>query len=213
MVCVLASELNQSISRSSSLKDIRSTRKPTRAAAGRFEDVMSAPEIIRKHKEASISPERLTEPREERIIEAVKELYTCSTSKASFNVYAHDVTLRDDAGYLSVNGLEELRAHFVALQRAYSIANIIKFKASPRSSALSRSIIIDVEIEYLRDIDALRPSKIVKGLVILELSDSQEHIARQTEKWDHVSQKHIEDTFLLPVHRRTSLSHGDAMYA
>ena len=134
MVCVLLPELNQSISRSSSLKGIRSTRKPTRAASGRFEDVVTSTVIIRQHKEASLSPERNTEPHEDRIVEAVRELYSCSAVKvcdslyrrtprlssvfqSSFGVYSRDVSLHDDSGMLLLSGIDKLREHFTALQR------------------------------------------------------------------------------------------------
>ncbi|VDB87524.1 unnamed protein product [Peniophora sp. CBMAI 1063] len=212
MVCVLAPGLNQSISRSSSLKGIRSMRKPTRATPGRLEDAVSAPEIIRQHKEASISPERDTEPHEERIIEAVKTIYSCSASKSTFNVYAQDVVLRDNSGSFSLSGVDRLREHFVALQRAFPIANVAKFKISPGASASLTTIVVDIELQYFRDTNVPSPAKISKGFVVLEIADTHDHIVRQTENWDHASQKRSEEAFPSPMHRRTSLSHDDSMY-
>jgi hypothetical protein len=81
MVCIVEHAPTQSLSRSSSFKGIRSPRGTLGPNTARFERALNPPQVIATDRQASISPERLpVEPYEERIVEALKELYSCSPS-------------------------------------------------------------------------------------------------------------------------------------
>jgi hypothetical protein len=120
---------------------------------------------------------------------------------------------------------------------------VLRFDVSPAVSQPSNSILIDVEVEYFRDVNASVPAKVrfsasvastqtkrpssdpipfasifqkLKGIIVLELSDSQRHVIRHTEKWDSTPvASPVDDISLasqLPRRMSVTQRHADASY-
>ncbi|KAI0033992.1 hypothetical protein K488DRAFT_69481 [Vararia minispora EC-137] len=214
MVCIVAPAPAQTLSRSSSLKGIRSPRSPLAPNPSRLEHVFNPPQAIASHRQASVSPERRpAEPYEERITEALKELYSCSPSHSSFNVFAPNVVFRTQAEAVSIKGIDQLRVRFDDLHKKHPLANVLRFDVSYSSIPdVSNTILLDLEVEYFRDMNSSLPAKTCKGIVVLELSESLHHVVRHTEKWGTKDEfSPVEDvSFASQMPRRMSLTQRNA---
>ncbi|KAJ8702152.1 hypothetical protein PTI98_000893 [Pleurotus ostreatus] len=64
-------------------------------------------------------PERQAQPHESAIIQSIKEMYSCSPTETTFDVYANDSQFHDPIGI--ANGRDSIRAQFVGLAKVDAI--------------------------------------------------------------------------------------------
>ncbi|KAI0319427.1 hypothetical protein OF83DRAFT_1110245 [Amylostereum chailletii] len=228
MVLILPTSPHQLVSRSSSFKGLNpGARRTTRGLSSRHEEISIVNALDVAPKEHSPEREREAEPHEEKILAAIRELYSCSSSnvhtirfdnilllyqfffQSSYDTYSSDALFCDSDG-----NARPLRNRFDDLHKRFSFGAIQKFRVLQTPiSAPPSSLHLDIEVEYFRDIDASLPSKTLKCLVALELSDSDQRIVRHSEKSEHKCESPIDDVqHASEVPRRMSVSQRKTEY-
>ncbi|KAJ7183313.1 hypothetical protein C8R46DRAFT_1066569 [Mycena filopes] len=136
--------------------------------------------------------ERSPEAHEQRIMQSLKELYTCKPQSSTYDIYTKDATFHDPIGY--ARGLGTIRAQFDALPKLFPRADIPKFHLLQNpASAPKDMILIDQDVAYFRDPKG-SPTKTVNSLLTLRTNDSHQ-VTSHTEEWNHQRETHSEDGF------------------
>ncbi|EEB90929.1 hypothetical protein MPER_10801 [Moniliophthora perniciosa FA553] len=145
--------------------------------------------------------ERELQPHEKPIAQAIKEMYSCSPTEATFSVYDPQGVFQDPIGIAT--GVESIRAQFIGLTRLFPRADITKFRilTNPPSVAAT-TLLIDQDVAYFRDPKADKPTK-ASFAIVFTLSEGYK-ILQHTEEWDHSKSTTSEDGFfgMLNEHRK-----------
>ncbi|KDQ63132.1 hypothetical protein JAAARDRAFT_29133 [Jaapia argillacea MUCL 33604] len=143
--------------------------------------------------ESKALKERAPESHEEKIIQAIKELYSCKPKESTYSIYAKDAVFHDPIGI--ANGSDAIRAQFNGLAKIFPKADIPKFRVLSNPSSLPKNtILIDQDIAYYRDPKS-SPTKTVNSLLTLETSDSG-LVTHHQEEWDHKREPTSDDGFV-----------------
>ncbi|KAL5535892.1 hypothetical protein ACEPAF_3986 [Sanghuangporus sanghuang] len=138
-------------------------------------------------------PERSVEPTEEKIISAIKDLYTCRPRETTYEAYAKDAVFKDPVGI--AEGVESIEAQFNGLAKILPRADIQKFRVLKSPDSLPpRTILIDQDVAYFRDPSSSSPTKTLNSLLTISTNE-QYQITRHVEEWDHQRDTSREDGF------------------
>ncbi|KAI0673646.1 hypothetical protein C8Q78DRAFT_1076628 [Trametes maxima] len=146
--------------------------------------------------------ERSPEPHEEKIIQGIKELYTCKPTERTYEIYAPDAVFHDPIGI--AEGIKSIRAQFNGLAKLFPRADIPSFRVLQNPPSIPKNrILIDQDVSYYRDPNASSPTKTVNSLLTLETNDHHQ-VVKHTEEWDHRRETTGDDGFLglLNEHRK-----------
>ncbi|CCM03746.1 uncharacterized protein FIBRA_05892 [Fibroporia radiculosa] len=136
--------------------------------------------------------ERNVCPHEEKIVQGIKELYSCKPSEESYKIYAHHAVFHDPIGI--AEGIEAIRAQFNGLSKIFPRADVTRFRLLENPSSVPTStILIDQDVTYFRDPSGT-PTKTVNSLLTLQTNDENQLI-RHTEEWDHKRETTRDDGF------------------
>ncbi|KAG1757246.1 hypothetical protein EDB19DRAFT_1656501 [Suillus lakei] len=157
--------------------------------------------------------ERTPEPREQKVLVAIKEMYSCNPNDTTFNIYTEDAVFADPVGIAT--GPKSIRAQFIGLAKLFEKADIPKFRVlkNPPQAPLG-TILVDQDVSYYRDAFSSSPTKTMNSLLTLEL-DNEGRLRRHTEEWDHEKSSTSQDGFLgmINEHRKKlSASATDAIF-
>ncbi|GBE77561.1 hypothetical protein BKA93DRAFT_817315 [Sparassis latifolia] len=138
--------------------------------------------------------ERTAQSHEEKIIQSIKELYTCKPSERTYEIYTSDAVFHDPIGI--AEGIQSIRAQFNGLVKLFPRADIPSFRILENPPSLSKStVLIDQDVAYYRDPNAKSPTKVVNSLLTLQTNDEHK-VTRHTEEWDHKRETTRDDGFL-----------------
>ncbi|KNZ80647.1 hypothetical protein J132_04890 [Termitomyces sp. J132] len=154
--------------------------------------------------ESKALKERPIQSHEQKIVRALKEMYSCSPKEDTFQIYTPDAVFHDPVGI--AEGPESIRAQFVGLtkQKIFPRADISKFRLLENPPNLAKNtILIDQDVAYFRDTKASSPTKILNSLLAIKLNDSN-LVTSHEEQWNHEKSSTGEDGFLgfLNEHRK-----------
>ncbi|EPT03816.1 hypothetical protein FOMPIDRAFT_1046299 [Fomitopsis schrenkii] len=136
--------------------------------------------------------ERNTEPHEEKILQGIKELYSCKPSEETYKIYTEDAVFHDPIGI--AEGLRSIRAQFNGLVKVFPRADVKSFRLLQNPPSVPKSIIlVDQDVAYYRDPNG-SPTKTVNSLLTLQTNE-QHLVTRHTEEWDHERETSREDGF------------------
>ncbi|PAV22602.1 hypothetical protein PNOK_0255900 [Pyrrhoderma noxium] len=150
-------------------------------------------------------PERQAEPSEQKIISALKELYSCRPRESTYEVYNKDAVFQDPVGIAT--GADSIASQFNALVKVVVLfprADIEKFRILKNPDGLPPgTILVDQDIAYYRDPNASSPTKTLNSLLTV-FTDDKHMITRHVEEWDHLKDSSKEDGFFgtLNDHRK-----------
>ncbi|KZT08685.1 uncharacterized protein LAESUDRAFT_49843 [Laetiporus sulphureus 93-53] len=137
--------------------------------------------------------ERSAQPHEEKIVQGIKELYSCKPSEETYKIYSNDAVFHDPIGI--AEGIKAIRAQFNGLVKIFPRADVTKFRILENPSSVPKStILIDQDVAYYRDPSG-SPTKTVNSLLTLQTNDAHQ-ITRHTEEWDHKRETTRDDGFL-----------------
>ncbi|TBU34394.1 hypothetical protein BD309DRAFT_850252 [Dichomitus squalens] len=146
--------------------------------------------------------ERSPEPHEQRIVQGIKELYSCKPQESTFDIYTKDAKFHDPVGI--ANGVDSIRQQFIGLVQLFPRAELPKFRVLENPPSVPKStILIDQDVDYYRKPESSSATKRVNSLLTLETNE-QHKVVRHTEEWDHRKTSSSEDGFLgmLNEHRK-----------
>ncbi|KAL1740668.1 hypothetical protein HDZ31DRAFT_47048 [Schizophyllum fasciatum] len=139
-------------------------------------------------------PERAPQPHEAKILQAIKEMYSCKPRETTFDIYAPDGVFHDPVGI--AEGVQSIRAQFVGLAKIFPRADIPKFRVLENPESVPKStILVDQDVSYYRDEKADSPTKTMNSLLTIETDDSH-LVTRHYENWNHERTSTSEDGFL-----------------
>lgn len=137
--------------------------------------------------------ERIPEHHEEKIIQGIKELYTCKPSEETYKIYTSDATFHDPVGI--AEGIKAIRAQFNGLVKVFPRADLEQFRLLENPPSVPKgTILIDQDVSYYRDPSG-SPTKTVNSLLTLQTNDAHQ-VTRHTEEWDHKRETTRDDGFL-----------------
>ncbi|KAG2155492.1 hypothetical protein DEU56DRAFT_767689 [Suillus clintonianus] len=137
--------------------------------------------------------ERNPEPREQKVLMAIKEMYSCNPNNTTFDVYSEDAVFHDPVGIAT--GPKSIRAQFVGLAKLFEKADIPKFRVLKNPPQVPQgTILVDQDVAYYRDAFS-SPTKTMNSLLTLEL-DNEGKLRRHIEEWDHEKSSTSQDGFL-----------------
>lgn len=137
--------------------------------------------------------ERQPEGSEERIVKAIKELYSSKPTEATYSVYAPDAVFHDPIGV--AEGADAIRAQFNGLAKLFPRADIPKFRVLENPSSVPEgTMLIDQDVSYYRDPKASEPTKTVNSLLTIR-TNSSNLITHHQEEWDHKHETDRNDGF------------------
>ncbi|KAL0951629.1 hypothetical protein HGRIS_008310 [Hohenbuehelia grisea] len=137
--------------------------------------------------------ERAPKDHESKIIQSLKEMYSCQPTENTFDIYARDAVFHDPIGI--AEGLDSVRAQFIGLKKIFPRADIPKFRVLEAPASVPTNVIlIDQDVAYYRD-PQKSPTKTVNSLLTLETNDAHQ-VTRHTEEWDHSKTTSADDGFL-----------------
>ncbi|KAF4606370.1 hypothetical protein EYR38_000423 [Pleurotus pulmonarius] len=153
-------------------------------------------------------PERQAQAHELKIIQSIKEMYSCSptavglvqisrlsqltSSQTTFDVYANNSQFEDPIGI--AKGRDSIRAQFIGLAKIFDKAEIPKFRVLENPASVPDNIIlIDQDVSYYRD-STKEPTKTLNSLLTIATND-QNQILHHTEEWNHEKSVSSEDGF------------------
>jgi len=137
---------------------------------------------------------RSAQPHEEKIIQGIKDLYTCQPKQSSYDIYSNDAVFHDPIGI--AQGLESIKAQFNGLAKIFPRADLPKFRILDNPSSVPKTtILIDQDVAYYRDPHSTSPTKTVNSLLTIEINDSNQ-VTRHTEEWDHKRESTSHDGFV-----------------
>ncbi|THH21205.1 hypothetical protein EW146_g294 [Bondarzewia mesenterica] len=145
-----------------------------------------------KPAESQALHERSAEPHEERIVQSLKEMYSCKPKNSTYDIYTSDAVFHDPVGI--ARGVNSIRAQFDALPKLFSHADIQKFRilANPPSGP-PNTMLVDQDVAYYRSANS-SPFKTVNSLLTLRMNDSHQ-VTSHTEEWDHKRETTSQDGF------------------
>lgn len=147
-----------------------------------------------KPAESKSLSERSAEPHEERIVQSIKELYTCQPKASTYEIYTSDAVFHDPVGI--AQGVDSIRAQFDALPKLFPRADINRFRIlSGPPSGPPNTMLIDQDVAYFRDVNASSPFKTVNSLLTLRMNDAHK-VTSHSEEWDHKRETTSEDGFI-----------------
>ncbi|KAA1468093.1 hypothetical protein DENSPDRAFT_857077 [Dentipellis sp. KUC8613] len=147
-----------------------------------------------KPEESKALSERSPYPHEEKIVQALKELYSCKPKPNTYDIYTADAVFHDPVGI--ARGRDSIRAQFDALPKLFSHADVLKFRIlSNPPSVPDTTMLIDQDVAYYRSADASSPFKTVNSLLTLRINDTHQ-VTQHTEEWNHKHETTGEDGFL-----------------
>ncbi|KAG6879568.1 hypothetical protein C0992_001395 [Termitomyces sp. T32_za158] len=152
--------------------------------------------------ESKALEERPIQSHEQKIINAIKEMYSCSPKEDTFKIYAEDAVFHDPVGI--AKGPQSIRAQFIGLTKIFPRADIPKFRLLKNPSNLPKdTILIDQDVAYFRDPKSSSPTKTLNSLLTIKLNESN-LVTRHEEQWNHEKSTTGEDGFfgLLNEHRK-----------
>ncbi|PCH34195.1 hypothetical protein WOLCODRAFT_94999 [Wolfiporia cocos MD-104 SS10] len=136
--------------------------------------------------------ERSADPHEEKILKAVKELYSCKPSEETYSIYASNAVFHDPIGI--AEGITAIRAQFNGLVKVFPRADVTQFRVLENPPSVPTStILVDQDVSYFRNPSG-SPTKTVNSLLTLETNDAHQ-VTRHTEEWDHKRETTREDGF------------------
>ncbi|TFK56818.1 hypothetical protein OE88DRAFT_1650290 [Heliocybe sulcata] len=137
--------------------------------------------------------ERQPEQHEQKILTAIKELYTSKPQESTYQVYAPDAVFHDPVGI--AKGEPAIRAQFNGLAKLFPRADIPKFRVLENPKTVPQgTILVDQDVSYFRDPKAAEPTKTVNSLLTLHTNSSQQ-ITEHHEEWDHKRETDSSDGF------------------
>jgi len=130
---------------------------------------------------------------EQRIIQSIKQLYTCKPVSTTYDVYDEKAVFHDPIGI--AEGRASVKNQFDALAKLCAKGEIPKFRVLETPSTVAPStLLIDQDVDYhLKEEGA--PFKTINSLLTIE-TNSQGKITRHTEEWDHKPEKTGADGFV-----------------
>ncbi|KAJ3829388.1 hypothetical protein EV361DRAFT_810370 [Lentinula raphanica] len=138
--------------------------------------------------------ERSAQPFEREIIQAIKEMYTCSPKESTFAVYAPEAVFQDPVGI--AEGASSIKAQFIGLTKIFPRADIVKFRILTNPPSVTKNtLLIDQDVAYFRDAKSSSPTKTLNSLLTLHYDDSYK-VLRHIEEWDHSKSTTREDGVL-----------------
>ncbi|KAG1754963.1 uncharacterized protein EDB91DRAFT_262779 [Suillus paluster] len=137
--------------------------------------------------------ERNPETREQKVLVAIKEMYSCNPNDTTFDIYSEDAVFHDPVGIAT--GPKSIRAQFHGLAKLFEKVDIPKFRVLKNPPLVPRStILVDQDVAYYRSAFS-SPTKTMNSLLTLELDDEGK-LRRHTEEWDHERTSISDDGFL-----------------
>ncbi|KAG0700676.1 hypothetical protein DFH29DRAFT_930920 [Suillus ampliporus] len=137
---------------------------------------------------------RIPEPSEQKVLSAIKEMYSCNPNDTTFNIYSEDAVFHDPVGIAT--GPKSIQAQFLGLAKLFEKADIPKFRVLKNPPQVPQStILVDQDVAYYRSAFSSSPTKTMNSLLTLEL-DNDGKVKRHTEEWDHEKTSTSEDGFL-----------------
>ncbi|TRM66274.1 hypothetical protein BD626DRAFT_397610 [Schizophyllum amplum] len=144
--------------------------------------------------ESRALPERAAQPHEEKILTAIKEMYSCKPKETTFDIYVDKAVFHDPVGI--AEGVASIRAQFVGLAKIFERADIPKFRVLENPSSVPKStILVDQDVSYYRSAKADSPTKTMNSLLTIETDDSH-RVTAHYENWNHERTSTSEDGFL-----------------
>ncbi|KAL4269092.1 SnoaL-like domain-containing protein [Pleurotus pulmonarius] len=137
-------------------------------------------------------PERQAQTHELKIIQSIKEMYSCSPTATTFDVYANNSQFEDPIGI--AKGRDSIRAQFIGLAKIFDKAEIPKFRVLENPASVPDNVIlIDQDVSYYRD-STKEPIKTLNSLLTIATND-QNQILHHTEEWNYEKSVSSEDGF------------------
>jgi len=137
---------------------------------------------------------RGAQPHEQKIIQSIKELYTCQSKESTYSVYTKDATFHDPVGI--AQDLESIKAQFNGLVKLFPRADLPSFRILENPPSVPKTtILIDQDVAYYRDPNSSSPTKVVNSLLTIETNSSHQ-VTRHTEEWDHKRETTGQDGFI-----------------
>ncbi|KAI0800760.1 hypothetical protein C8Q74DRAFT_1238626 [Fomes fomentarius] len=137
--------------------------------------------------------DRSPEQHEQKIIEGIRELYTCKPNDRTYEIYAPEAVFHDPIGI--AEGIKSIREQFNGLAKIFPRADLPSFRVLENPPSVPKStILIDQDVAYYRDPKG-EPTKTVNSLLTLETNDKHQ-VVRHTEEWNHLRETNREDGFL-----------------
>ncbi|KAF5385372.1 hypothetical protein D9615_001224 [Tricholomella constricta] len=137
--------------------------------------------------------ERSAHPHEAKIIQSIKEMYSCSPTDSTFDIYTENAVFHDPVGI--AKGVTSIRAQFLGLAKIFSHADIPKFRILENPPHLpANTMLIDQDVAYFRDAKASSPTKTLNSLLTLKLNDSH-LVTSHEEQWNHEKSSTSDDGF------------------
>ncbi|KAI0734409.1 hypothetical protein C8Q72DRAFT_770548 [Fomitopsis betulina] len=155
--------------------------------------------------------ERSAEPHEEKLLQGIKELYSCKPSEETYKIYTEDAVFHDPIGL--AEGLKLIRAQFNGLVKVFPRADVKSFRLLQNPPSVPKNIIlVDQDIAYYRDPNGV-PTKTINSLLTLQTNE-QHLLTRHTEEWNHKRETSREDGFfgMLNEHRKRATAGITGMF-
>ncbi|KAH7923255.1 hypothetical protein BV22DRAFT_1015753 [Leucogyrophana mollusca] len=138
--------------------------------------------------------ERSSQPQEEKILTAIKEMYSCKPREDTFAIYTKDSVFHDPVGI--AEGQSSIQSQFLALAKIFEKADIPKFRVLTNPPDIpSTTILIDQDVAYYRSASSSSPTKTLNSLLTLQ-TNGEGQVTRHTEEWNHQKQTTSDDGFL-----------------
>ncbi|KIK70618.1 hypothetical protein GYMLUDRAFT_89632 [Collybiopsis luxurians FD-317 M1] len=130
---------------------------------------------------------------EKDVLQALKEMYSCSPRENTFSIYAPDAVFQDPIGV--AEGPASIKAQFIGLTKLFPRADITNFRILANPPSMTKNtLLIDQDVAYFRDRNSSSPTKVVNSLLTIHLDDSYK-ILRHIEEWNHSKSSTSEDGF------------------
>ncbi|KZS93362.1 hypothetical protein SISNIDRAFT_485618 [Sistotremastrum niveocremeum HHB9708] len=119
---------------------------------------------------------------EEKIIQSLKQLYSCKPVSTTYDVYDEKATFRDPIGI--AEGRASIKSQFDALASMCAKGDLPKFRVLENPSTVPKStLLVDQDVGYHFKEDG--PASItVNSLVTVETNEAGK-ITKHVEEWDH----------------------------
>ncbi|KIJ66211.1 hypothetical protein HYDPIDRAFT_109197 [Hydnomerulius pinastri MD-312] len=158
--------------------------------------------------------ERTPEAHENKILTAIKEMYSCRPKESTFSIYTKDAVFHDPVGI--ARGADAIKAQFIGLAKLFDKADIPKFRVLQNPPGLASSIILvdqDVAYYYKNAESSSSPTKTVNSLLTIQTNEDGQATSH-TEEWNHQKETTSEDGFLgkLNEHRKVTTAKLTEMF-
>ncbi|KAG8962378.1 hypothetical protein FRC03_004303 [Tulasnella sp. 419] len=138
--------------------------------------------------------ERTPSRDEEKIIKAIRELYSSQPTESTYEIYAPDAVFHDGISY--AEGMDCVKAHFNGLPKIFAKTRILRFRVLNNPPNIPEStILIDQDVDYHLSASSASGIKTLTSLLTLE-RNPQGQVIRHTDEFDHSRSRMADDGFL-----------------